>query len=328
MIIDVHAHLGDICFPGGGALIEKTGVRKRAGLDVISISEFFLHPWTQQVKFGGWLHRQDLRASMARNLTATRENFRRSMDAAGVSRSVALPVPPNVSFADLQAAAQKDPALIPFTGVDFTREYDVEAELAADVAAEPAVAQAVVVSEAAAAEAVVAEADLLEAPLTPAPIPVVAEPAAVEPVAVEPGAVTVEPGAVAVAVADEAWSMVAPESGPDGVGAALTTTGLIMSRPMLPLSGPPRTADGVPRRRWTVVSRPPATDSGRSTEPVDSAHLRHIAALRRGTTPGAWVPSADASRAERLSSPVPCVACSIPLSSGARFCRRCGTRQA
>jgi hypothetical protein len=199
---------------------------------------------------------------------------------------------------------------------------------AADVAAEPAVAQAVVVSEAAAAEAVVAEADLLEAPLTPAPIPVVAEPAAVEPVAVEPGAVTVEPGAVAVAVADEAWSMVAPESGPDGVGAALTTTGLIMSRPMLPLSGPPRTADGVPRRRWTVVSRPPATDSGRSTEPVDSAHLRHIAALRRGTIPGAWVPSADASRAERLSSPVPCVACSIPLSSGARFCRRCGTRQA
>ena len=135
MIIDIHAHLGDICFPGGGALIEKTGVRKKAGLDVISISEFFLHPWTQQVKFGGWLHRQDLRASMARNLSATRENFRRSMDAAGVSRSVALPVPPHVGFSDLQAAAQKDPAIIPFTGVDFSREYDVATALAAEVAA-------------------------------------------------------------------------------------------------------------------------------------------------------------------------------------------------
>jgi len=27
-IIDIHAHLGDICYPGGGKLIKKKGVKK------------------------------------------------------------------------------------------------------------------------------------------------------------------------------------------------------------------------------------------------------------------------------------------------------------
>ena len=27
-IIDMHAHLGDICYPNGGTLIEKTGIKK------------------------------------------------------------------------------------------------------------------------------------------------------------------------------------------------------------------------------------------------------------------------------------------------------------
>jgi len=27
-IIDMHSHLGDICYPNGGALIEKKGIKK------------------------------------------------------------------------------------------------------------------------------------------------------------------------------------------------------------------------------------------------------------------------------------------------------------
>ena len=34
-IIDVHAHLGDILYPGGGELIEKKGVRKKVIFDTV-----------------------------------------------------------------------------------------------------------------------------------------------------------------------------------------------------------------------------------------------------------------------------------------------------
>ena len=139
IIIDTHAHLGNILYPNGGNLIEKRGVRKKGFLDLVSISEFFLHE-----KFGAessveknntFIERLIIKSLFRRNLTATRENFRKSMDKAGVTFSVALPVPPYVSFADLKAAADKDPKVIPFTGIDYTRDYDIETSLEADVAA-------------------------------------------------------------------------------------------------------------------------------------------------------------------------------------------------
>ena len=34
MIIDAHTHLGNILYPGGGELIEKTGVKKKFVLAV------------------------------------------------------------------------------------------------------------------------------------------------------------------------------------------------------------------------------------------------------------------------------------------------------
>ena len=82
-----------------------------------------------------WFYEKSVKDTMARNFTGTRENFRKSMDKAGICLSVSLPVPPYVSFSDLKSAAEKDPGIIPFTGIDFTREYDVEAQLAADVKA-------------------------------------------------------------------------------------------------------------------------------------------------------------------------------------------------
>lgn len=38
-IIDIHAHLGDICFPGGGELIGKSSVKNRNWIMQINIEE-------------------------------------------------------------------------------------------------------------------------------------------------------------------------------------------------------------------------------------------------------------------------------------------------
>ena len=133
-IIDIHAHLGDICFPQGGALIGKTGVRKDHWFDMVSLSEWFLHRFaTDDSNFDSHRNRLEIKSSLMRNDTASSENFLRSMEKTGVSHSVALPIVPNVRFSDLQPVAEAHPSIIPFTGVDFTQEYDVDAALSNDV---------------------------------------------------------------------------------------------------------------------------------------------------------------------------------------------------
>jgi predicted TIM-barrel fold metal-dependent hydrolase len=134
MIIDSHGHLGNILYPGGGGLIFKKGVEKRFGIDIAAFSEWRLHAAMPDVLLG-LLSTQITRGQRARNETATLENMRRSMDKAGVDKMVCLPVPPYVTFDDLRGAAEHDPSVIPFTGVDFTRQDDVQASLNADVAA-------------------------------------------------------------------------------------------------------------------------------------------------------------------------------------------------
>jgi len=140
-IIDIHAHLGDICFPGGGELIEKKGVRKKLLFDTVRLTELLLYRGVGNinpesvVKMGNWFYRRSFKETMARNLAGTRENFKKSMDEAGIHFSVSLPIPPYVTFADLKTAAEKDSSILPFTGIDFTREYDVEARLVEDVKA-------------------------------------------------------------------------------------------------------------------------------------------------------------------------------------------------
>ena len=84
-IIDIHTHLGDILNHEGGGLIEKSGVKKARIFDPISVSEVLLHR-----DFGGGdalfmvILRWVVKAERARNLTATRENCRVSMDGADV----------------------------------------------------------------------------------------------------------------------------------------------------------------------------------------------------------------------------------------------------
>ena len=108
MIIDIHCHLGDILYPDGGRLIWEKGVRKARGLDIISVSEASLHN-----RMGGTLALVDklmsglvTRAERKRNATATLQNIRTSMDAAGVTRAACMPIPPYVTFDDLARVAE------------------------------------------------------------------------------------------------------------------------------------------------------------------------------------------------------------------------------
>jgi predicted TIM-barrel fold metal-dependent hydrolase len=134
-IIDAHGHLGDILHPGGGRLIDQRGVTKEAVFDPTTLSEQRLHRDPLRLgKLGYRLFARAItRAERARNATATLENLRRSLDDAGIRRAVCLPVPPHVTFADLEAAAAKDPGVVPFTGVDYTTDADPSAALAKDV---------------------------------------------------------------------------------------------------------------------------------------------------------------------------------------------------
>ena len=135
MIIDMHAHLGDILNPGGGELIWKTGIRKKILYDAISHSERMLHicpPFMDK-----WLYRVlyslVTAASGARNATATLENMQESLDESGVTHTVCLPIPPHLTFADLKRARNAEPRILPFTGVDYTSGSDIDAVLRKDV---------------------------------------------------------------------------------------------------------------------------------------------------------------------------------------------------
>lgn len=136
MIIDIHTHLGDILYPDGGKLIDRKNVRKKFFYDIISQSEFMLHTGISE-GIDRWLYRKlyDLvtKASRARNATATLENMRQSMDAAGVNKSACMPIPPYLTFDDLRDAQKKEPRIIAFTGIDYTKEYDVASSLEKDV---------------------------------------------------------------------------------------------------------------------------------------------------------------------------------------------------
>jgi hypothetical protein len=136
MIIDIHTHLGDILYPDGGKLIDQKNIRKKIFFDIISLSEFLLHTGISDA-MDQWLYKKVYtlvtRASRARNATATLENMRRSMDAAGVAKSVCMPIPPYVTFDDLRRAQAKDDGVIAFTGIDYTKTYDMPSALKNDV---------------------------------------------------------------------------------------------------------------------------------------------------------------------------------------------------
>lgn len=136
MIIDIHTHLGDILNPHGGRLIYRKNVSKKIFFDIISQSERMLHRGICD-RVDRWLYAKVSRlvtgASRARNATATLENMRSSMDAAGVVKSACMPIPPYLTFEDLKKAQRLDGGIIPFTGVDYTRPHEIASALCDDV---------------------------------------------------------------------------------------------------------------------------------------------------------------------------------------------------
>ena len=134
MIIDVHGHLGDILYPNGGDLIYKTGAVKPKMYDPQDNNEQLL---MRSFGLGKLVYHLLMtpatKAQRARNATATLENLRTTLDAAGINYTVCLPIAPNVTFDDLRNAADMESRIIPFTSVDFTKEHDVEKKLEDDV---------------------------------------------------------------------------------------------------------------------------------------------------------------------------------------------------
>ncbi len=136
-IIDAHGHLGDILYPGGGRLIDQLGVVRQRGFDLVAPAEARLHRDPLGLAGLGYrLFRGAVtRTERARNATATLEHFRASLDEAEISHAVCLPVPPNLTFGDLESAARKDPRVVPFTGFDYTGDASPDPVFAADVRA-------------------------------------------------------------------------------------------------------------------------------------------------------------------------------------------------
>jgi predicted TIM-barrel fold metal-dependent hydrolase len=138
MIIDFHGHLGDILSPNGGELIFQTGIEP-VSEDLISNAEQNLYRMPQDrqattdAATASTMMDLVTEAARARNFTATLENWQRSMDDADIQMAVCLPIPPYLTFEDLKRARELDERIIPFSGVDFTRQYNIESSLRQDV---------------------------------------------------------------------------------------------------------------------------------------------------------------------------------------------------
>lgn len=133
-IIDFHSHLGDILNLEGGKLIDKKNVKKTILLDMISVAESQDHDMfglenASYKAFGSMV----VKAERARNATATLENCKASMNEAGIIQTVCLPIPPYLNFEDLINAQQKFSGIIPFTGVDFTLDEDLDKKFEKDI---------------------------------------------------------------------------------------------------------------------------------------------------------------------------------------------------
>lgn len=139
-IIDIHTHLGDILYHCGSHVIYQEGLPDRnlfdTGFKLRNLFDagfyaallYYQHKGEQPPhlirEWGTFSNRQ-------RNFVASVENMQKSLDASGVTQTCCLPIPPYVTFEDIKQA--KDERIIPFTGIDFTKDYDIESTLARQI---------------------------------------------------------------------------------------------------------------------------------------------------------------------------------------------------
>ena len=87
-IIDAHSHLGNNHYPNGGDLIEKKGIKSKK-FDAFTMSELSLYnKWFFNDLNGKIFSLLAEKSTLGRMAACTRENMRKSMDEAGVSRTV------------------------------------------------------------------------------------------------------------------------------------------------------------------------------------------------------------------------------------------------
>ena len=131
-IIDIHSHLGDILYEGGGSIIDKKGVKPMSTFDMGWVSSL--------IKFGkkprelkGIVRKLATYFGRQKIFGATLENMQKARQSTGIGESCCLPVPPHVNFEDLKKAHEDDSRVIPFTGVDFSQMEGFEQRLRSDV---------------------------------------------------------------------------------------------------------------------------------------------------------------------------------------------------
>lgn len=131
-IIDIHSHLGNILYEGGGTVIGQRGVKPMSAADMGWIASL--------VKFGekpreltGIARKFATYTGRQRIAGATLENMQKARESTGIGKSCCLPVPPHTCFDDLKKAQDTDGRVIPFTGVDFNQMEGLGERLRRDV---------------------------------------------------------------------------------------------------------------------------------------------------------------------------------------------------
>ncbi|MCL1896544.1 MAG: amidohydrolase family protein [Clostridiales bacterium] len=119
MIIDTHAHLGDVLFGKNITFRQNVVSRDHHDLlkrleenDNIPYPDFLAYP--EDI-----LLETILNEEQARNEVATLQNMQASLDKNGVDQIWVLPILPRVGFEEVLAASKLDPRIVPFTGIDF-----------------------------------------------------------------------------------------------------------------------------------------------------------------------------------------------------------------
>ena len=123
MIIDIHCHLGDILYPSGGArILSRMPMARPFDPDALRRQSLYGftgldHTFYELPRVKWWM----TRAERTRNFTGTLQNLSAGLDRHGIGMAAAMPLAPNVAFADLLPAAQTDPRVLPFGSFDFTQ---------------------------------------------------------------------------------------------------------------------------------------------------------------------------------------------------------------
>ena len=120
MIIDTHAHVGDILF--GKNITFRQNVVKRDHHNFLRrLEENDNLPYPEFLETPpDILMESILNEEQARNLAGSLQNLQTSLDENGVDQAWILPILPRVGFEEVLAASKLDSRLVPFTGIDFS----------------------------------------------------------------------------------------------------------------------------------------------------------------------------------------------------------------